>query len=85
MVLLRYLVPLLLAVWLIVVSVRRAIFRVHEHERLIVFRLGKPTGVRGPGWVMLVPYIQSGVKFDLTDDLDARLIAAYQQQFDKRE
>ena len=41
-----------------------AIRIVQEYERLVVFRLGKCVGVRGPGLVVLVPFIERGVKVD---------------------
>jgi len=42
------------ALWLIRASVRIC----REYERLVVFRLGRFSGVRGPGWVWLVPFIE---------------------------
>lgn len=78
---LRYLLPLIVATMLIAAGVRRAVFQLREHERLVVFTLGQPVGVRDPGLVVLIPYVQSGVKYDLTNNLDARLIADYEQRF----
>jgi regulator of protease activity HflC (stomatin/prohibitin superfamily) len=36
-----------------------------EYERAVVFRLGRLVGVRGPGLIILVPYIERMVKVDL--------------------
>ena len=38
-----------------------------EYKRLVVFRLGKMIGVRGPGIVFLVPLIDKGVWVDLRE------------------
>ena len=46
-----------------------AIRIVQEYERLVVFRLGKCVGVRGPGLVVLVPFIERGVKVDLREQV----------------
>lgn len=42
---------------------------VQEYERLVVFRLGRCVGVRGPGLVLLVPFIERGVKVDLREQV----------------
>ncbi len=36
-----------------------------EYERGVVFRLGRFTGVRGPGIFLLIPFIERSVKVDL--------------------
>jgi hypothetical protein len=36
-----------------------------EHERLVVFRMGRVMGVRGPGPVVLAPFVDRGIKVDL--------------------
>jgi regulator of protease activity HflC (stomatin/prohibitin superfamily) len=46
-----------------------AIRIVQEYERLVVFRLGRCVGVRGPGLVLLVPFIERGVKVDLREQV----------------
>lgn len=40
---------------------------VPEYKRLVVFRLGKIIGVKGPGLVFLVPIIDSGTWIDLRE------------------
>ncbi len=59
---------ILLVVVLIVLSiVARCIKIVPEYERLVVFRLGRMIGVRGPGLVLLAPIIDSAIKVDLRE------------------
>ena len=38
---------------------------VREYQRLVVFRLGKLIGVRGPGLVYIIPLIETSVRRDL--------------------
>jgi regulator of protease activity HflC (stomatin/prohibitin superfamily) len=46
-----------------------AIRIVQEYERLVVFRLGRCIGQRGPGIVFLIPFIDRGVKADLREQV----------------
>jgi len=46
-----------------------AIRIVQEYERLVVFRLGRSVGARGPGLVLLIPFIERGVKVDLREQV----------------
>jgi regulator of protease activity HflC (stomatin/prohibitin superfamily) len=46
-----------------------AIRIVQEYERLVVFRLGRFVGERGPGLVLLIPFIERGVKVDLREQV----------------
>ncbi len=50
---------------LLLMLVPAAIRIVQEYERGVVFRLGKFAGVRGPGLIWLIPYIERMVKMDL--------------------
>jgi len=36
-----------------------------EYERAVVFRFGKFVGVRGPGWIFILPFIEDFVRVDL--------------------
>ncbi|NOZ48956.1 MAG: slipin family protein [Chloroflexi bacterium] len=56
------LLPFLLVALLIVSA---AIKIVQEYERGVVFRLGRFAGVRGPGLILLIPFIERMVKVDL--------------------
>lgn len=42
---------------------------VPEYQRLVVFRLGRCVGSKGPGIVLLVPVIDRGVKVDLREQV----------------
>lgn len=42
---------------------------VQEYERLVVFRLGRCVGERGPGLVLLIPFIDRGMKVDLREQV----------------
>ena len=40
-----------------------------EFERLVVFRLGRCVGERGPGLVFLIPFIERAIKVDLREQV----------------
>src|SRR6266403_1641639 len=42
-----------------------AIKILREYERAVVFTLGRYTGTKGPGLVLLVPFVQQMVRVDL--------------------
>ena len=56
---------LLFIVFLGIVILANAIRVVREYERLVVFRLGRLVGERGPGLVLLIPIIDRPVKVGL--------------------
>ena len=60
----EYLSYLLLVV-LVVMFLSAAIRILMEYERGIVFTLGRFTGVRGPGLIILIPFVQQMVRADL--------------------
>ncbi len=51
------------------VLVATAIRIVPEYERLIVFRLGRSVGEKGPGLVFLIPFVDSARKVDLREQV----------------
>ncbi len=53
------------AVALLIVVLPMAIRILREYERGVIFTLGRFTGVKGPGLIILIPYIQQMVKVDL--------------------
>src|SRR5712692_6509513 len=61
---LNYLSYLLLVV-VVVMFLSAAIRILREYERGIVFTLGRFTGVKGPGLIILIPFVQQMVKVDL--------------------
>jgi regulator of protease activity HflC (stomatin/prohibitin superfamily) len=46
-----------------------AIRVVPEYQRLVVFRLGRSVGAKGPGIVFLIPFVDRGVKVDLREQV----------------
>ena len=46
-----------------------AIKIIPEYQRLVVFRLGRSVGARGPGIVFLIPFVDRGVKVDLREQV----------------
>ena len=65
------LTPLLIGVAVVVVVVVvfliQAIKIVPEYQRLVVFRLGRLIGVKGPGLVILIPVIDRATRVDLRE------------------
>ena len=65
--------PTILAVAFVIVVLLviaiAAIKIVNQYERLLVFTLGRtsPNDVKGPGWVVIIPIVQRGVKVDLRE------------------
>src|ERR671917_2348023 len=55
-------VPILLIIFMVLVSTIKI---VKEYERGVVFRLGRLVGPRGPGLILLVPFIERMQKIDL--------------------
>jgi len=53
------------AVIVVIILLSAAIRIVNEYERGVVFRLGRYVGVRGPGIIFLIPFIERMVKVDL--------------------
>ncbi|MBP1701550.1 MAG: hypothetical protein H6Q38_657 [Chloroflexi bacterium] len=47
----------------------QAIRVVAEYERLVVFRLGRCVGARGPGIIILIPIVDRAVKVDLREQV----------------
>ncbi len=52
-----------------VVLILRSVRVINEYERLVVFRLGRLTGSRGPGLVVLLPVVERATKVDLRETL----------------
>jgi regulator of protease activity HflC (stomatin/prohibitin superfamily) len=64
-------VPFLVALiaFLIIMLLASSIRVVPEYQRLIVFRLGRCIGERGPGFVMLIPVVDRAVNVDLREQV----------------
>src|SRR3546814_3627170 len=56
-----YVPPLILVVVFLIASIE--ILR--EYDRCVVFTLGRLTGVKGPGLIILIPFVQQMVRIDL--------------------
>jgi len=54
-------------VLLVLVIVPQMIKIVREYQRLMVFRLGRALGAKGPGLVILIPFVDRGVWVDLRE------------------
>jgi regulator of protease activity HflC (stomatin/prohibitin superfamily) len=58
-----YLIPL--AAFVVVVCLAASVRILREYERAVVFTLGRFQRVKGPGLVLLIPFIQEMVRVDL--------------------
>jgi regulator of protease activity HflC (stomatin/prohibitin superfamily) len=56
---------LLPAIALVLVILFSAVKILREYERGVVFTLGRFTGVKGPGLILLIPFVQQMVRADL--------------------
>src|SRR5436309_6038571 len=55
------------AVFLVIIVLALAIRVVPEYRRIVVFRLGRVTGLRGPGLVLLIPLVDRPTSVDLRE------------------
>jgi regulator of protease activity HflC (stomatin/prohibitin superfamily) len=63
-----FLIVLLMALMLLIL-LAAAIKIVPEYKRIVVLRLGKSIGVRGPGFVLLIPFVDQPIWQDLREFL----------------
>lgn len=54
---------------LVIIFLVNAIKIVPEYQRLVVFRLGRCIGDKGPGLVLLIPFIDRPVRVDLREQV----------------
>ncbi|MGB9668599.1 MAG: slipin family protein [Thermosulfidibacteraceae bacterium] len=59
------LVPLIFFIFVFIIILSNTIRIVPEYERLVVFRLGRYVATKGPGLVILMPFIDKGVNVSL--------------------
>ena len=59
------LILIIVIAFVAIILLAAAIRIVQEYERGVIFRLGRFVGVRGPGFVLLIPFIERMVKIDL--------------------
>ncbi|MGN1290327.1 MAG: SPFH domain-containing protein, partial [Bradyrhizobium sp.] len=50
---------------LVIIFLTQAVRVLREYERGVIFTLGRFTGVKGPGLIILIPVVQQLVKVDL--------------------
>ena len=55
-------IVILVVVFLIIISGLKILF---EYERGVIFRLGRITGVRGPGFIIVIPFLEKMVRVSL--------------------
>src|SRR3954466_1773883 len=60
-------VVLLFVGLLVVMLLAQSVRVVPEYQRLVIFRLGRAIGPRGPGLVLLIPFIDRAVRVDLRE------------------
>ena len=63
-------VPLIVVAVVVVVAISilaQALRVVREYQRLVVFRLGKVQGTKGPGLIILIPFLDKAVMVDLRE------------------
>jgi len=57
------------AVFIAILFLFYAIRIIPEYERIVVFRLGRTVGEKGPGIVILIPFVDRGVRVDLREQV----------------
>ncbi|MFT5511294.1 MAG: regulator of protease activity HflC (stomatin/prohibitin superfamily), partial [Hyphomicrobiaceae bacterium] len=60
-----YILTILLPILFVLVVLTSAIRILREYERGVVFTLGRFTGVKGPGLILVIPVIQQMERIDL--------------------
>ncbi|VVB86540.1 Stomatin [uncultured archaeon] len=60
-----YEIPILIAAVVIILILAQSIKVVREYERVVIFRMGRLQGAKGPGIFLIIPIVDSIVKVDL--------------------
>lgn len=55
----------IILILVVLVLLSKAIYVLKEYERAVVFRLGRFTGVRGPGFILIIPFIDRLIRVSL--------------------
>lgn len=58
-----------IVILLLFVFISSALKIVPEYQRLVVFRLGRVLGAKGPGLILLIPWIDRAVRVDLREQV----------------
>ena len=56
-----------LVILFVIVLLVSAVKIVRDYERLVIFRLGRSIGEKGPGFVLLIPLVDQPIKVDLRE------------------
>ena len=57
--------PLLPILIVVILILSQSIKMVNEYERVVIFRLGRLSGVKGPGVFLIIPIVDRAMKIDL--------------------
>jgi regulator of protease activity HflC (stomatin/prohibitin superfamily) len=60
---------LLIFIILLIIILAKALKIVREDQRLAIFRLGRLFTIAGPGLVLLIPFVDKGVKVSLPENI----------------
>lgn len=60
-----WIVGLIIGVILVILLLTQAVRVVKEYQRVVVLRLGRFTGTKGPGWIWIIPFIDRPLIVDL--------------------
>ncbi len=58
-------IAILVGLFLLIIWTTDILIQLKEYERAVVFRFGRYVGVRGPGWIVVLPYIETYRVVDL--------------------
>jgi regulator of protease activity HflC (stomatin/prohibitin superfamily) len=64
---LTLIIVLVFAAIILLVAAATAVRIVREYERVVIFRFGRSLGIKGPGLVLLIPFVDQAVKVDLRE------------------
>ncbi|MCK4680498.1 slipin family protein, partial [bacterium] len=56
---------ILIIALVVLVLLKMSVYVLREYERGVVFRLGRLAGVRGPGLILVIPFIDRVVRVSL--------------------
>jgi regulator of protease activity HflC (stomatin/prohibitin superfamily) len=56
-----------IVVFLLLIFIINSIKIIPEYQRLVMFRLGRCIGERGPGLVIMIPFVDRGIRVDLRE------------------
>ena len=60
---------IVIIVILCLIFIPAAVKNAREYERLAVFRLGRFVGVKGPGLLVVIPFVDRVIKVNLNHDI----------------